>query len=118
MNCSYAIRTQSRQLLWLLIVFVFAVSGKNVALAQQRYQAMSLSFLTELPERDGTRVQVASQQKPNKDELKVSSDARITPPFAHNRSDQYLSYLSAKKSPILRFHTFLVISATVVRQEC
>ena len=78
-------------LLWLLIFFAFSVSSKNVALAQQRYQAMSLSFLTELPERDGTNVPFASEQKQNKGELKVSNEARITPPFAYDRSDQYLA---------------------------
>lgn len=91
MNCSYAIHTQMRQILWLLIFFAFSVICKNAALAQQRYQAMSLSFLTELPERDGSNVQFASEQKPNKGELKVSSEARITPPFAYDRPDQYVA---------------------------
>jgi hypothetical protein len=50
MNASIA-HTQMRQLHWLLIFFAFSVSGKNAALAQQRYQAMSLSFLTELCDR-------------------------------------------------------------------
>ena len=91
MNASLRSHSNTCQLLWLLIFFVFSVSGKNVALAQQRYQAMSLSFLTELPERDGTNVPFASEQKPNKGELKVSNEARITPPFAYDRSDQYLA---------------------------
>lgn len=79
----------ARQFAFLLIVVVLPVVNDNASFAQQRYQAMSLSLLTELPERDGTGVQFASQQKPNKGVLKVADEARITPPFAFNRTDKY-----------------------------
>lgn len=83
--------TQMRQLLGLLIFVVFTFGSENAALAQQRYQAMSLSFLTELPERDGASAPFASQQKPNKGELIISDEARISPPFAYDRTDKYVA---------------------------
>ncbi|TWU04058.1 S41 family peptidase [Neorhodopirellula pilleata] len=74
---------------FLLAVAVFLVVSKNAVFAQQRYQAMSLSLLTELPERDGVASQTASQQKPKRGELKHADEARISPPFAFNRDDKY-----------------------------